>query len=230
VWRPCVTVVALAGCNQILGLEPTRPSDAAPATVSFVQANANEVVGDSKLSVAFQNKLARDSAVVVAVYVEATQVASVVDSLATPYSRVVGPIADPSPPPASLYIYAALGSPGGANTVTVTVDQATTDLQVYVHEFANVGSTDGGTGMSGTGGSVDGMTSGTFHTHSANELIFGFGFAEAVDVGTGFAAYSAFNANITEGRTVSDAGLEQAAATASLGGAWTMLAAGLVAR
>ncbi|HEV2116610.1 MAG TPA: IPT/TIG domain-containing protein, partial [Terriglobales bacterium] len=120
-------------------------------------------------------------------------------------------------------IYYATNIAGGANTVTVTFNQAAAYPDVRVLEYAGVGTLDVSSGATGTSSTSN---SGAATTTAANELIFGANmvYTSTTAAGGGFTAriITSPNGDIAEDRIVSSAGTYSASAPLSTSGTWVM--------
>lgn len=139
---------------------------------------------------------------------------SVTDSRGNVYTLAVGPTTGTGLRQA---VYYARNIAAGANTVTVTFNQAAAFPDLRILEYSGVNTLDVTAAATGTGTAAD---SGSVATTKPNELIFGAGtsgnaFAAAY-AGPGFTGRikNAFG-NIAEDKTVSSAGGNSAAATNS---------------
>ena len=227
----------LAGCNRVFGVEDTGLVDAgqvdAAIPITLVQATASEAKTATVNALPFQNPLAAGDAVVAAVYVEgvsrAPMVKTISDDQGLTYTLVVGPIADPNP--ANLYIFAALGTTAGPDTVTVTTSSQASAIEIYIHEFHDLVSIGSGAGTTGTSAAdvPDAMRSGSVDIAAPNALLFGFGVTNIASAGTTFATYSSFDNNVSEGLVITSPGSYEAFETPSgTGGTWTMLGAAFI--
>jgi hypothetical protein len=102
------------------------------------------------------------------------------------------------------------------------------EIELYIHEYAGLRTaspfedssamyfTSPGCGM------PDCMASGVFQATASSSLIFGFGVSNVVNAGTGFAARSTYNSNVTEDRVVTHSGMYQATGTPT-GGLWQLM-------
>ena len=236
--RRLFLLLAIAGCNQVFGNDPTRLHDAEPTNATdappppmVVQAIATEVKQAKMNATAFADAVTAGNAVVVCVYTESAVVTTVVDSLGSSFAMVYGP--EPLPVfKANMYIYAAFGVAGGNDTVTVTVNPSggnSPSIEVYLHELANVVAIDGAAGANGTSQALDAASSGDVTTQHANELLFGFAVANGqMAAGTSFTTFSAFDNNLTEGLVVTAPGPYAAIGTST--GDWAMVGAAFVGR
>ena len=147
-------------------------------------------------------------------------VSSVADSAGNIYQLAIGPTTGTVKRQS---IYYARNIRGGANTVTVTFNQAAKYVDLRVLEYRGVSTLDVTAGRSGTGTSV---TSGPVTTTAANELIFAADTAnkDTTAVGGGFTAriFTAPNGDLAADRIVNAAGAYTATATLESNGSWVM--------
>jgi hypothetical protein len=192
-----------------------------PRPLAFVQANAGGTSTATTVQLSFAAPITAHNALVVAIDDPTTQPV-LSDSLGNQFTFVV--VCSTLSPPA--YIALAQDIRGGPDTVTVTAD--ITQFNVYIHEYSGFTLTnafDNGNGGSGNTSGTDGILSASIPTSGSNELLFGFGIADVVASGTGFAPRSNYGANITEDRIVAMPSVVHATATMTSGSGWTMLAA-----
>src|SRR4029078_11537008 len=121
---------ASMGCNQVFGLEATPvpdasvlppPIDAAPP-VGVVQSIAIEAKQTREKALPFMQPVAAGDAIIAAIYIESSDLASVTDTLRTSFAKVVGPIYLPVRD-SNVYLYAGLSAVGGLATVSVPTSQ-----------------------------------------------------------------------------------------------------------
>ncbi len=110
--------------------------------------------------------------------------------------------------------------------MSVQLDAPVGEIELYVHEYANISAFGVAAGASGTGNTaVDGMQSPLVTTTVANELIFGYGTTGQAKVGTGLTLRSGFRGNVTEDRLLPTPGSYRTTATMLYSASWTMIAA-----
>ena len=180
------------------------PSSAATVSVTYPAA---QTAGDLNLVVVGWNDTT-------------STVQSVKDSGGNNYTLAIGPTKGTG---LQQSIYYAANIVGGANTVTVTFNQAAADPDIRILEYRGVTTLDAKAGASGSSTAAN---SGAATTTSANELIFG---ADMVATTTG-AAGSGFTSriitspdgDIAEDKVVTTAGSNSATATLDGSGPWVM--------
>ncbi len=147
-------------------------------------------------------------------------VTSVSDSAGNVYQLAIGPTTGNG---LRQSIYYAPAIVGGANTVTVTLNQAAPYVDVRILEDPGVSTLDVAVGASGTGTT---SSSGTATTTAPNELIVGANMVstDTRRAGTGFTLriLTPFDGDIAEDRIVSVAGPYSATATLGKSGRWVM--------
>jgi IPT/TIG domain/Fibronectin type III domain/Abnormal spindle-like microcephaly-assoc'd, ASPM-SPD-2-Hydin len=191
--------------------------------ISFVQRNsADPQSSQATVAVSYTAaETAGDLNVVVVGWNDTTStVQSVTDSLGNTYSLAIGPTSGTA---LRQSIYYAANVKAGANTVTVTFNQAAAFPDIRVLEYRGVNAVDvtmGGSGNSAT------SSSGAATTTIANDLIFGANMVATTTkaAGSGFTSrvITSPDGDIAEDKVVTTAGSNSATATLSSAGPWVM--------
>jgi MBG domain-containing protein/NHL repeat-containing protein len=191
--------------------------------INFVQiASATPQGTAATVSASYQSpQTSGDLNVVVVGWSDTTSsVQSVTDSAGNAYRLAIGPTIGDGLQQA---IYYAPNIVAGANTVTVTFDQAAGYPDIRIVEYRGISNVDVTAGASGNSTSA---SSGVATTASADELIFG---AETVgaftlEAGSGFTAriITSPDSDLVEDETVSTAGNYSATATLEFASPWVM--------
>jgi hypothetical protein len=149
-------------------------------------------------------------------------VSSITDTLGNTYTRLVGPQTSGG---AVHYVYAALNSLHGNDTITLTLSApATTGSDLFILEYSGVAIANAFDVSSVGTGSGTTMSSGTATTTSAHELVIGYAEASAAGAGAGFTSRATLSGNLVEDKIVFSAGPYEATATTTAG-AWMMIMA-----
>jgi hypothetical protein len=194
---------------------------------NFVQGNADNVIAAvDHFTVAFKNNVTAGDLIVVAAFWDGSATAlSVTDTLSNVYTAV-GPLKKGAGVLANwnTQLFYAKNIQGGAASVTIKLSAAaTSEIDLYVHEYSGADLTaplDVTSVNVGLGGTAD---SGSVATHSANELIFGFEIdaSQSAGAGSGFEQRSNFVGDPTEDKIVRTVGSYNA--TVHSGGSdWVM--------
>jgi hypothetical protein len=191
--------------------------------ISFVQvAAATPQSSTTTLPVAFTGaETAGDLNVVVVGWNDTTAtVQSVKDSAGNAYSLAIGPTSGTA---LRQSIYYAPNIVSGANTVTVTFNQAAAFPDVRILEYRGVNALDVTAGASGNGTAAN---SGAATTTTANELIFGADIVATTTgtAGNGFTSrvITSQDGDIAEDKVVTTTGSNSATATLTSSGPWIM--------
>jgi hypothetical protein len=192
-----------------------------PPPVTFVQAKA---LGQPAqvLSVPLKAATAAGNLVVVAFDYTGTTFTSISDSQGNVFTQVGSEVV--SPGGAATRMYYAKNIKGGAETVTVTLGDSTSSLEIYVAEYRGADPISPLDGSAQNVGPTDSpVTSGTFVTTSASDRIVAYCVGDTYcHSGKGFAARSTLHDNLLEDRQVGAAG--SYAATAFAGSSWGIVA------
>jgi len=190
--------------------------DAGP--IAYVQGNAVNLGGVTTGDAPFLNPVTAGSALVVAFDCDdlTSTAQSVTDTLGNTFNIVQGPANGQS---IRIWTAVALDSPGGDDTVTITLSSAPgTYFEVYLHEYSGIAAS-GAVDVVRTGVGVDtspdAMRSGLGTTTFPHELVFGFGVTGSAIVGTGFTGRTTFDGNVTEDKIVTSVGSYETFATAN---------------
>jgi IPT/TIG domain len=198
--------------------------------ISFVQvAAATPQSSTATVPVAFPGvQTAGNLNVVVVGWNDTTStVQSVKDSAGNAYSLAIGPTSGTA---LRQSIYYAPNIVSGANTVTVTFNQAAAFPDVRVLEYRGVNAVDVKAGASGSSTAAN---SGATTTTAANELIFGADIVATTTAaaGSGFTSriITSPDGDIAEDEVAATAGSNSATATLSSSGPWIMQMVAFVA-
>jgi len=197
-------------------------SSGTPTPISFIQvAAAVPQSSPTSVNVTYPSaQTAGDLNVVIVGWNNATAVVQTVqDSAGNVYRLAIGPTTGTA---LRQSIYYASNIVGGANTVTVTFNQATPYPDVRILQYRGVSALDVTAGASGTGNTAN---SGSAATTASNALIVGGSTVAQVTTGAGAGFTSRIitspNADIAEDRVITAPGTYSATAPLS-GGAWVM--------
>ena len=192
-----------------------------PPPVTFVQAKARGQAAQT-LSVPFNAATAAGNLVVVAFDYTATTFMSITDSQGNVFTQVGSEVT--SPGGAATRMYYAKNIKGGPETVTVTLGDSTSSLEVYIAEYRGADPVSPLDGSAQNAGPTDSpVTSGSFVTTSANDRVVAYCVGDTYcDPGPGFATRSTLHSNLLEDRKVGAAG--SFAATAFAGSGWGIVA------
>ena len=202
-----------------------RPSDAAPPPFTFEQVASAEDMSQAGETIAFgKPQLAGDLDVVMIGWFKAGTLASVSDSAGNSYAIAAGPTTIASGMETQV-IYYACGIRAGANTVTVTFQDASQDPDVRIAEYGGVASSaclDTSVSATGTTTAID---SGALATAAGHELLIG-GDKVYYLTAMGDASYTTRTitgyGDLVEDRVADTAGSYHALATENQTGAWVM--------
>jgi hypothetical protein len=192
-----------------------------PPPVTFVQAKARGQAAQT-LSVPFNAATAAGNLVVVAFDYTATTFTSITDSQGNVFTQVGSEVT--SPGGAATRMYYAKNIKGGPETVTVTLGDSTSSLEVYIAEYRGADPVSPLDGSAQNAGPTDSpVTSGSFVTTSANDRVVAYCVGDTYcHPGPGFATRSTLHDNLLEDRKVGAAG--SFAATAFAGSGWGIVA------
>ena len=194
---------------------------AAAIPASFVQTVANKTsAASSSLSLTFPtNTLAGDLILVAFDYGTNTTPSSVSDSQGNVFTPVGNLLS--SPRPQFSQVYYAKNIKGGADTVTVTLSASSSYLEVYLTEYAGIDPANPIDAQAGAAGPAGAVSSGNATTTVANDVIYGYCVGDSFCTGgSGFAARSSFDGNLSEDTMAGSAGIYAATGSATAG--WTM--------
>ncbi|MGE5057516.1 MAG: beta strand repeat-containing protein [Acidobacteriota bacterium] len=193
------------------------------AAPTFVQRNyATPQSATATVSVSYGSaQTSGDLNVVVVGWNDSTSmVQSVRDSAGNTYSLAIGPTIGTA---LSQSIYFASNIVGGANTVTVTFNQAAAFPDIRILEYKGINVVDVAAGASGNSTT---SSSGVATTNVASELIFGANTVatKTKSAGTGFTSrvLTAPDGDIAEDKVVTAISSNNATATLSSAGPWVM--------
>jgi chitodextrinase len=213
------TVMVLSGIVFCLQTEGVLRA----ATPTFVQEKDNQITSGQANRVVLSSSVSTSNLIVVFLIWDNTGTASVSDSLGNTYLSAHTPTRW-SNNSYSVQTFYAISAKSGADTVTATFATAIRSFGiVYAHEYSGVLTTapiDVTAAASGTSGSLN---SGSAATTNAVDLLFGGGVSATIvtSPGSGYAARSIAEGNITEDRTVAVAGSYSATAS-NQKGAWAI--------
>jgi hypothetical protein len=242
-------LIALVGCGfhptaATNGLDDAAPHDAreihdAPADgrilhdgpgapIQFRQVAFAEDIATGVETVTFANaQAAGDLSVVMVGWYKGGTVVSVTDSSHNAYALAVGPTTQASGMETQAVYYACniAAALAGANTVTVTFQDANQDPDVRIAEYSGIvgsGCVDRTVAATGTGTAID---SGSLTTTHAHDLLVGsnkvFNLTSAGDPAYTTRRISGFG-DLVEDREVTTTGNYHAAATENMTGGWVM--------
>jgi hypothetical protein len=203
---------------------PTPSPTPIPSPIIFKQVNAATPQSPmSSVAVAYNaTQVAGDLNVIVVGWNDTVaSVSTVTDSKGNPYTLAIGPTLGSG---ASQSIYYAKNITAGANTVTVTFNQAAQYVDIRVLEYSGLSTTSPLDKVAGATGAAATANSGSASTTAANELIVGAGITSGgfSAAGTGFTVriITSPDADIAEDQIVSVQGTYNATAPAT--GNWVM--------
>ena len=210
-------ITALLVVNSASGSQP-----------AFVQGGANSRGNVNSISAAFPSSVGTGHLLVAAVGYAGNNIDSVAltvtDSLGNSWVSAVGPVRRDTHGAAQIfYVKSSLG---GADTVTVTSNSGSADLELYVHEYNG---TDTSAPLdvtaSGQGSSTTPSTS-AVTTTAANEVIFGYaGLTNPGAAGSGFTARKTLGGDVSEDELVTATGSYSATFSQPSTGQWIALMA-----
>jgi hypothetical protein len=247
--RAIVLAGVLAGCGFQPTGSPNAPDDAAlhdtrevldapadtavihdgpGAPIQFRQVAFAEDIDVAAEAVTFANaQTAGDLAVVMVGWYKAGTIVSVADSSHNPYALAVGPTTQATGMETQAVYYACniAAAAAGANTVTVTFQNANQDPDVRIAEYSGIAGTacvDRTVSATGTGTAID---SGSLTTMHAHDLLVGsnkvFNLTSAGDPAYATRKISGFG-DLVEDREVTTTGNYRATATENVAGGWVM--------
>ena len=225
-----VTPAHAAGAVNVTVTNPDGQSATSPAIFTFVTAITFAQVGPASamsVSMAYSStQVAGDLNVVVVGWNDAVStVTSITDSAGNTYQPAAALLRTGSGSGGSALsqaIYYASNITGGANTVTVTFNQAAPSIDVRILEYGGVSMLDVNAGQSGSSSTA---SCGPVTTTSATELIFAAdtGTSATSGPGSGFTSrILSKGGNIAEDEIVGTTGSYSATAPLSATGTWIM--------
>ena len=192
----------------------------ASGSVAFVQSTANGF-GARTLSVLLPSTTA-GNLIVVGFDYTGTSVESVTDSRGNAYVQAGSEVTSPGGATARLYY--AKNIAGGTDTITVSLADSTSSLEVYAAEYTGVDPTSPIDGSTQAAGSSSSVSSGALTTTSDNDVLVAFCVGDtSCNPGTGFTARETLHSNLLEDETTGAGG--SYAATATAGSGWAIVAA-----
>jgi hypothetical protein len=225
-----ITPAHAAGAVNVTVTNPDGQSATSPASFTFVTAITFAQVGPASamsVSMAYSNtQVAGDLNVVVVGWNDAVStITSVTDSAGNTYQPAAALLRTGSGSGGSALsqaIYYASNITGGANTVTVTFNQAARSIDIRILEYGGVSMLDVNAGQSGSSSTA---SCGPVTTTSAKELIVAadMGTSPTTGPGSGFTArILSTGGNIAEDEIVGTTGSYSATAPLSATGTWIM--------
>lgn len=203
----------------------------AKADIRFVQRNyAVPQTPTSPVQVTFTNAQTAGNLNIVVVGWNDTSstVTSVTDSAGNTYQRAVGPNTDGAGSASQSIYYAANIRGAGANTVTVTFNQAARFPDIRILEYSGIVALSPVDGTTASFGNSAISSTGTFTTTNPNDLIFGANMVQTYTTGpgTGFTnrVITDPDGDIAEDKIVTSAGGYSATAPMGRAGPWVMQA------
>jgi hypothetical protein len=191
------------------------------AATSTVQTASKAASGSaSSLSLAFPaGTVAGDLIMVAFDFDENSTPSSVTDSQGNVFIEVGSQLT--SPGGSRSRVYYAKNIKGGPDTVTINLSASSPWIELYLTEYSGVDKTNPIDAQAGSSGNAGAVSSGIATTTVAGDVIYGYCVGDsACTAGSGFAARSTFNNNLTEDTTASNAGAHAATGSATKG--WTM--------
>lgn len=228
-----LVLLAIAGCDRVLGLESVRLDDSRGVVgeILFVQnasAQCMAVPSCSTMMLASRSP-AGDTLLFTVSYDDVlNQVSGVTDDAGNTYSPVIAPTTWAKHGFRTEAWYAISNGGGNPITVTATFSVPTTSFAlVYLDEYSGASFStpiDQHSVMTGLG-PVTAISSGAATTVTPRELIFGHGEAQfgSVGVGSGFIMRNTAGGNVEEDRFVMSADSYDASFTGTNGDAWLAL-------
>lgn len=208
------TITATLGSSSAstqLTLEPV-------GQVSFVQSTA-KVVNAKSLSVSLKTTTAGDLILLGLGYHSKANITSITDSQGNTFVQVGTQLV--SPGGGQNQVFYANNIRGGAEKITITISASSQYFEAYVTEYSGVDPIHPINAQSGAVGSAGTVSSGSATTSVAGAMISGYCMGDSsCTVGSGFAARSTLDANLTEDKVAGSPG--SYAATATADGGWTM--------
>ena len=144
---------------------------------------------------------------------------SMADTLGNNYSLVLGPVVTNN---LDHFVAFAPSSPGGTDTVTVTLSAAPGGWEMLVLEYTGLTAFDTATYNSAPSGNM--MSSGNVMTRSAHELLLAYGHSTTPMAGPGYTERAIRSSSLVEDSVVFAVGSYSATATTSPG-IWTLILA-----
>ncbi|HTJ24078.1 MAG TPA: hypothetical protein VL383_16885, partial [Gemmatimonadaceae bacterium] len=186
----------------------------ASGSVAFVQSTANGF-GARTLSVLLPSTTA-GNLIVVGFDYAGTTVDSVTDSRGNTYVQAGSEVTSPGGATARLYY--AKNIAGGTDTITVSLADSTSSLEVYAAEYTGVDPTSPLDGSAQAAGSSSSVSSGALTTTSDNDVLVAFCVGDtSCNPGAGFTSRETLHSNLLEDETTGAAGSYTATATAGSG-------------
>jgi hypothetical protein len=188
---------------------------------SFLQVAAGASPGATqKFSLSFPANTVAGNLILVAFDFDTNATSSsVTDSQGNVFTPVGNQLT--SPGGARSRVYYAKAIKGGADTVTINLSATSAWIELYLSEYSGVDQVNPVDVQAGAAGNAGAVSSGNATTTVAGDLIFGYCVADwACTAGSGFAARSTFNHNLTEDMLVASPG--SYGATGSANNGWTM--------
>jgi hypothetical protein len=181
-------------------------------TIAFVQSRSIDCGTATSCTLGFSNANGKGNLLVVAVRLgDMNPTVSLTDSLNNPYALALKQLLNADGDEG--YVFYAMNSAGGTNTIRVAVSSAIT-IRLAIHEFSGLALSNSLDVAVGSQGSSNTPVSGSATTSNANELIFGMGFTSNSDnwtAGSGFVLRETPGNKIgTEYRITSSAGTANA--------------------
>jgi len=223
--RGAVAAVLCVGCGRV-GFE-ARAGDAAAdaplAVIATVQTEATSTVTATNSLVLPAPVQAHNAIIACFTFTSGNAtLQSISDSLGNTYTVVAGPVVTNG---FVHYVAIASNSPGGSDTVTVTLSAAISGgwdlLALEYTGLALSAPFDKSVYDSGNSGA---MTSGSATTSFAHELLLGYGHSSGMMPGPGFTARDTTAENLVEDQVVFTTGDYTATAT-TMPGIWTLILA-----
>ena len=200
-------------------------AEAASATPTFEQANAQEITSGTTNSVAFTSPTTSGNLIVVYVAWGNTGSVTLSDTQGNTYLSAQAVTTWGTSTAWRAQVLYAKNIAGGANTVTATFSQSVAGSfgAVYIHEYAGIDKANPLDISKSAKGNGTALSSGSAVTTNANDLIFGAGATAGTisSTGAGFTTRSTLSGNRTLDKNVSTTGTYNATATAS-SGRWVM--------
>jgi hypothetical protein len=171
------------------------------------------------MSLSFPANTLGGDLILVALAYDISATASVSDSQGNIFTPVGNQLSAPGGQFSQLYY--ATNIKGGADTVTVTLSANSGYLDVYLSEYSGINPTNPIDAQASASGSAGTVSSGNAATTVAGDVIYGYCLGSPFcTVGSGFAARSTFDGNLSEDLLAGNAG--SYAATGSATGGWAM--------
>ncbi len=215
---------------------PPSPVDAGDADAPFeagpppyyVEGNAATTADAGTAAVTLMSTVVAGNTLLVAVDYNMGTTIMVTDSRGDAFTQLLG--WDSADTGLSYWLGACVGAKGGVTTVNVQLGAPTDQIDIWAHEYGNVGSFEMGTAANGTDLSTNGMKTPPITTTVPNELIFGWAVTGSASPGTGFTLRSNFDTDVTEDMLAPTPGAYRATATMTSGASWSMMGVALKPR